>query len=62
MNASNKTSIFLSKDDSRAMNEFISNLILSCKHQDVAKVVVDFIYDLESERSGLAKQRILSFA
>jgi len=53
---------FISNFDSHEINEFISKLMLTYNHNDVAKMVVGFIYDLESERSCLAQQSILSFA
>ena len=60
MNASTK--ILVSKDDSRAINEFISKRILIYNHNDNAKMVVEFIYDFESVGSGLVQQSMLSFA
>jgi hypothetical protein len=53
------TKMFETKDDSRAINELIQN-ILSYNHKDDEKTVVDIIYDLESEGSGLVQQSILS--
>jgi beta-mannanase len=52
--------IFVWRDDFRAINEFISN-ILSYNHNDDAKMVVDFIYYFETERSCLVQQSILPF-
>ena len=54
--------IFVLKNYSHAINEFISKLIPSYNHQDDAKIVVDFIHELESEVFALFQQSILTFA
>ena len=53
--------IFVLKNYSHEINEFISKLIPSSNHQDDAKIVVDFNYGLESELFALFQQIILSF-
>jgi hypothetical protein len=50
-----RTNNCLSKDDFYAITELISRLILNYNHKSYAKMVDDFIYDLECEGSGLVE-------